>query len=158
MTQTVTFCHITHRRRSLVCYVSWHRPSLNVVQQTAVCHSQSVHMTSETVNKYHVTVFVVQFNLVVSFLLLFRFCSLDEKGVWTVVICKEKKASWFQEPSGTWLFLKNQSRLLCKFYRRPTARESEISEFDKNWTHLRYISLLHTEAQDSTLNHVNVIT
>jgi len=48
---------------------------------------------------------------------------------------------------------------LCKFYHRPTAKESEITEFDKkNWTHLRYTSLLHTAAQYTTLNYVNVIT
>lgn len=157
MTQTVTFCHKTHRHRSLICYISWHRPSLNMVQQTAVCHSQSVHITSETVNKYHVTVFVFRFNLVVSFLLLFHFYSLDEKGVWTVVRCKKKKAGWFQEPNGTSLFLQKQSRHLCKFYRRPTAKESEIPEFDKNWTHLRYTTLLHIDGQDSTLNYANVI-
>lgn len=153
MTQTVTFCRITHCHRSLVYYVSWHRPSLSMVQQTAVCHSQPVHITSETVNKYHVTVFVVCFNLVVSFLLLFHFCSLDDKGVWTVVRCKKKKVGWFQESNGTSLFLKKQLRHLCKFYRRPTAKESEIYEFDKNWTHLRHTTLLHIEPQDCTLNY-----
>jgi hypothetical protein len=121
VTQTVTFCHITHSHRSLVYYVSWHRPSLNMVQQIAVCHSQSVHVTSQTVNKYHVTMFIVWFNLVVWCLLPFYFCSLDEKGVWTVR-CKKKKVDWFQEPNGTSLFLQKQSRHLCNFYHRFGAK------------------------------------
>ena len=131
--QTVTTYHITYRlhmlqtnitwhatdwrflshyycmlNTSLVCYVSWRRPSINKVQQTTPCHRPplfsmshivstwhglSLHITSQTFNKYDVVVFAVWLNLVVSFLLPFNFCTLDENGVWTVLRCTEKEGT-----------------------------------------------------------------